>query len=208
MCSRIEIETIMFKTVKFVLAATAVATLVACGGGGGGDDGAATAGTISLKASDLDGKYACVGGPTSFLFLTTGACTDNQILQGTCTRTVTITNDKYFDFVGATASSLNLNTGVIQGPDKKAYYYGRTNFADRLIYERYLPVLRSGSKVGVAVVSGSILDTSGSEYSLDGNKNLLVTTYGPKSLPRDLTYSSQSGGPGEIEVTTRTCNRI
>ncbi len=117
MCSRIEIETIMFKTVKFVLAATAVATLVACGGGGGGDDGAATAGTISLKASDLDGKYACVGGPTSFLFLTTGACTDNQILQGTCTRTVTITNDKYFDFVGATAYNATKSWGSIEADE-------------------------------------------------------------------------------------------
>jgi hypothetical protein len=188
-----------------------VMALAACGGGGEGDSGAVTspgtAGVKTLNSGDLDGTFTCIGGSYSLAFLITGRCTDNQIIQGTCSRTVTISGDKYFDYAGATSISLTLNTGVIQGPGTKAYYYGKTSFGDRLIYERYLPVLREGARIGVAIKTGSVYDTSGTEYSLDGSKNLLITSYEPKSLPANLTYSSESGGPGQISTTTNTCNR-
>lgn len=183
--------------------------LVGCGGGGGdsGTNNGGTAGTVSIKAGDLDGTYTCTGGPYSFLFLASGKCTDNQILQDTCQRSVSITGDKYIDYPGASSVTLNFNTGVIQGPDTKPYYYGKTTIGDRLIYERYLPVLRPGFKLGTAVRSASITETSGAEYSLDGSKNLQLTLYAPKPLPAGLTYSTASGGPGEIEITNKICTR-
>jgi hypothetical protein len=181
----------------------------ACGGGGGSSSGGetGTAGVTALKTGDMNGSFTCVGGSYSLDFIISGACTDNQLIQGTCTRTVTISGDNYYGYAGATASVLLLNMGVIQGPDTKPYYYGKTFWGDKLVYERYVPVLRAGAKIGVAVKSGSIYDTSGTEYSLDGNKNLLVTSYAPKPLPANLTYSKESGGPGQIEATTQTCNR-
>jgi hypothetical protein len=197
----------MIKTF-YMVATCAVAALIAGCGGGDGNGAPGTAGVTTLKAGDLDGSFTCVGGPYSFSFLTTGLCTDNQILQDTCTRKVTISGLKYFDYPGTTGSTLTLNTGITQGPDTKPYYFGKTNFGDRLIYERYIPVLRAGTKIGVAVNADAISSTSGTEYSLDGNGDLLVSFYDPKALPRDLTYSKESGGPGQIEVTTHTCRRV
>lgn len=188
---------------RFLVFPLTGALVSGCGGGGSG-----TAEVTVLKAGDLNGKYLCTGGPYSFGFLAAGKCTDNQIIQGTCQRTVSIVSEKYFDYDGAIGSSLLLNFGVIQGPDRQAYYYGKTSLGDRLVYERYLLVLREGSKTGVAVKPGSITPTSGVEYSLDTSRNLVVTSYNPKPLPSGLTYSKESGGPGDIEVTEKMCSRI
>ena len=48
----IENDSIMFKTVKFVLTASAVATLVACGGGGGGGTTAAPAAPVANAVAE------------------------------------------------------------------------------------------------------------------------------------------------------------
>jgi len=206
-----KVKMIKLNGTKFAMLVLATVFISACGGGGSGSGNSGssggTAGVISLKAGALDGKFNCVGGTYSLGFIIKGTCTDNQLIQGTCARTVTITADKYYDYPGATASALLLDVGIIQGPDTKPYYYGKTTFGDRLVYERYLPVLRPGTKIGVAITAFSVYDTSGTEYSLDGSKNLVVTSYSPKSLPTNLTYTSASGGPGQIESTTNTCIR-
>ena len=196
---------------KLVVGLCIANILTACGGGGSGSDKQTmlgTAGNTELAVGALDGTWACVGGPLTIGQILNGNYTDNQILQGTYTTKITFAGNKYFGYSGATASNVDYNMGVAQGPNTTPYYYNKTSYGDKLIYERYVPVLRQSTKIGVATLTGQISGTSANEYSLDGNGKLLVTSYSPTPLPSNLTYSSASGGPGEMGTTYTTCNKV
>ncbi len=188
--------------------------LSGCGGGGGGGESTnqasaqGTAGITQLAAGALDGKWACVGGPLTFGQIINGNYTSNQILQRTYTTNITFSGLQYSAYTGATFSTLKYNTGIIKGPLTAPYYYGKTSLADKLIYERYLPVLSQSPKIGAATLVGGVSTTEGQEFSLDGNGKLLISYYSPTPLPDGLTYSSASGGPGEIGITSTTCNKV
>jgi hypothetical protein len=86
----IENDSIMFKTVKFVLAASAVATLVACGGGGGGSTPAAATGpvTSTLTFPIAAGIRAQTVSGLSKNFAVTGSCTGNGTRTSSAANTV------------------------------------------------------------------------------------------------------------------------
>lgn len=197
------------------LVMSSVTLLAACGGGDGGTSNGSgvtsvqgTAGNTQLAAGALDGKWACVGGPLTLGQLINGNFTDNQIIQKTYTTNITFLGLQYFSFTGAIASALSYNTGVIKGAATEAYYYGKVSLADKLIYQRYLPVLSQGPKIGVATLAAEVSKIERHEFSLDANGKLLISYYAPTPLPDNLTYSAASGGPGEIGVTTTTCSKI
>jgi len=199
----------MKKLMKLIVGLCVANMLVACGGGGNDKQTiSGTAGNTQLAVGALDGTWACVGGPLTSGQILNGNYTDNQILQGTYTTKITFSGNKYFGYSGATASNVDYNMGVFQGPNTAPYYYNKTSYGDKLIYERYVPVLRQSTKIGVATLTGQVSGTSANEYSLDGNGKLLVTSYSPTPLPSNLTYSSASGGLGEMGTTYTTCNKV
>jgi len=123
--------------------------------------------------------------------------------------TIKLADEQYFAYSGATAQKLSYNTGIIQGPATAAYSHGKTSIGDRLIYERYYPVFGLGSKIGrAALLISASNPPSGEEFSLNAEGKLLISYYSTKSLPMNLTYSSESGGSGEIEVTQTVCSKV